>query len=71
MDNSFKQVLSNLLKIASGGNAGKAEREAETFAEEYNTAFDADIQAEYDRQQASREAYFYRMTGVKIVRSTN
>lgn len=70
MDTSFKQVLSNLLRTASGGNAGAAERETETFAEEYNTAFDTDIQVEYDRQRITHEAYLYKMTGVRIARST-
>lgn len=70
MDMTFKQVLGNLLKTASGGNAGEAECEAETFAEEYNTTFDTDIQAEYDRQQVIREAYMYKLRRVWQIRRT-
>ena len=56
MDTIFKQVLETLLTTATGGNSGQSRQAAEILIEEYNTAFDIDIQSEYDRQQLSRQA---------------
>jgi hypothetical protein len=61
MDTIFKQVLETLLTTATGGNSGQSRQAAEILIEEYNTAFDIDIQSEYDRQQLSRQAYMCKL----------
>lgn len=61
MDTTFKQVLKNLLTTATGGNSGQSRQAAETITEEYNTAFDVDVQSEYDRQQISRQVYMCKL----------
>lgn len=61
MDTTFKQVLAGLLTAATGGNSGQSRQTAETITEEYNTAFDIDVQSEYDRQQINRQVYMYKL----------